>query len=121
MPKLGGRPPALSIQLLAPVEPNITALRVYHESFFANFSAFTNIQIEIVQQVAEGDRVATYITTQGKHSGVFYGMPPTGKNISTSVIRIDRVQDGKIVEHWSVSDVPPSILLDPLLMTLEGY
>jgi predicted ester cyclase len=27
-----------------------------------------------------------------------------GKRISTSVIRIDRVQDGKIVEHWSVSD-----------------
>ncbi len=82
----------------------LEALRVYHESFFANFSAFTNIQIEIVQQVAEGDRVTTYITTQGKHSGVFYGIPPTGKSISTSVIRIDRVQDGKIVEHWSVSD-----------------
>ncbi|MBW4472522.1 MAG: ester cyclase [Stenomitos rutilans HA7619-LM2] len=83
----------------------LKALRIYHDSFFDDFfSAFPNIQIKIVQQVAEGDRIATYITSQGTHSGVFYGIPPTGKHISTSVIRIDRVQDGKITEHWSVSD-----------------
>ena len=83
----------------------LDALRVYHNSFFDDFfSAFPDIQIEIMQQVAEDDRIATYITSQGTHSGSFYGIPPTGKTISTSVIRIDRVQDGKIAEHWSVSD-----------------
>jgi steroid delta-isomerase-like uncharacterized protein len=90
-----------------PVTDNrgLNALRIYHDSFFDDFfAAFPNIQIEIVQQVAEGDRVVSYITSQGKHSGAFYGIPPTGKNISTSVIRIDRIQDGQIAEHWSVSD-----------------
>jgi steroid delta-isomerase-like uncharacterized protein len=83
----------------------LNALRIYHDSFFDDFfAAFPNIQIEIVQQVAEGDRIVSYITSKGKHSGTFYGIPPTGKNISTSVIRIDRIQDGKIIEHWSVSD-----------------
>ncbi len=83
----------------------LNALRIYHDSFFDDFfSAFPDIQIEIVQQVAEGDRIATYITSQGTHSGVFYDISPTGKHVSTSVIRIDRVQDGKITEHWSVSD-----------------
>lgn len=57
-----------------------------------------------MQQVAEENRVVTYIVSKGRHSGAFYGIPPTGKTISTSVIRIDRVQDGKIAEHWSVSD-----------------
>jgi predicted ester cyclase len=57
-----------------------------------------------MQQVAENDRVVSYITSHGKHSGSFYGISPTGRSISTSVIRIDRVQDGKIAEHWSVSD-----------------
>ncbi len=80
------------------------ALRSYHEAFFADFSAFSDIKIEIVQQVAEGDRVVSYITTQGTHSGTFYGMPPTGKSISLAAIRIDLIQDGKIAEHWSVSD-----------------
>jgi steroid delta-isomerase-like uncharacterized protein len=83
----------------------LNALRIYHDSFFGDFFfAFPNSQIEIVQQIAEGDRVVSYITSTGTHSGVFYGIPPTGKNISTSVIRIDRIQDGKIAEHWSVSD-----------------
>jgi steroid delta-isomerase-like uncharacterized protein len=83
----------------------LNALRIYHDSFFDDFfSAFPDIQIEIVQQVGEGDRIATYITSQGTHDGQFYGVPPTGKHISTSVIRIDRVRDDKIIEHWSVSD-----------------
>jgi predicted ester cyclase len=60
----------------------LNALRIYHDSFFDDFfSAFPDIQIEIVQQVAEGDRIATYITSQGTHSGIFYGIPPTGKHI----------------------------------------
>jgi steroid delta-isomerase-like uncharacterized protein len=83
----------------------LDALRVYHDSFFDDFfSAFPDIQIEIVQQVAEDNRVVTYIISKSKHSGVFYGIPPTGKSISTSVIRIDRIQGDKIAEHWSVSD-----------------
>jgi predicted ester cyclase len=80
------------------------ALRVYHESFFIDFSAFSQIETEILQQIAEGDRIVTYITSRGKHSGTFYGVMPTGKYISTSAIRIDRIQEGKIAEHWSVSD-----------------
>ena len=83
----------------------LAMLRAYHESFFTVFfSAFSNLQFEIVQQVAEADRVVTYISTQGTHSGAFYGIPPTGKRISTSVMRIDRIRDSKISEHWSVSD-----------------
>jgi steroid delta-isomerase-like uncharacterized protein len=83
----------------------LNALRAYHDSFFDDFfAAFPDIQIKIMQQVAEGDRIATYITSQGTHSGAFYGILPTGKSISTSAIRIDRIQDGKITEHWSVSD-----------------
>jgi steroid delta-isomerase-like uncharacterized protein len=83
----------------------LIALRAYHDLFFDDFvTAFPDIKIEIVQQVAEADRVTSYIISQGTHSGPFYGVAPTGKSISTSVIRIDRIQDGKIAEHWSVSD-----------------
>jgi steroid delta-isomerase-like uncharacterized protein len=88
----------------------LDALRVYHESFFADFSAFSNIQIEIMQQIAEADRVVTYITSQGEHTGTFFGIPPTGKSVLTSVIRIDRIHQEKIAEHWSVSDAASLIL-----------
>lgn len=82
----------------------LNALKTYHESLLTNFAVFSNMQIEILQQIAEGDRVVTYMQSQGKHTGTFCEIPPTGKSILMSVIRIDRIQDGKIAEHWSVSD-----------------
>ncbi len=88
-----------------PDNHGLAALRAYHEQFFADFSAFSRVEIEVVQQVAEGDRVVTQMITRGTHSGPFYGLPPTGKEVSLSTIRIDRLQDGRIAEHWSVADV----------------
>lgn len=80
----------------------IALLTAYHEPFFA---AFANLQVEIIQQIAEGDRVVTYMSSQADHRGTFFGIPPTGKHISTVAIRIDQIQDSKIAEHWSVSDI----------------
>ena len=82
----------------------LDALHAYHESLFSEFAAFSNIQIAISQQIAEADRVVTYLTTKGKHTNLFHGISPTGKWIETSVIRIDRLQDDKIAEHWSVAN-----------------
>jgi steroid delta-isomerase-like uncharacterized protein len=84
----------------------LDVLRDYHESFFQTFfTAFSNVQIKILKQVAEDDQLATYMTTQGTHSGPFFGMPPSGKTVSMPSMRIDRFQDGKIAEHWSVADM----------------
>ncbi len=88
-----------------PDNRGLAVLRAYHEQFFADFSAFSRVQIHIVQQVAEGDRVVTQMTTRGAHSGSFDAVPPTGRDMSLATIRIDRLRDGKIAEHWSVADV----------------
>lgn len=58
-----------------------------------------------MQQVAEGDRVVTHMITRGEHSGAFVGGTPTGKHMWLATIRIDRMQNGKIAERWSVADV----------------
>ncbi len=88
-----------------PHNRGLTALRAYHEQFFADFSAFSLVEIHIVQQVAEGDRVVTQMATRAAHTGPFYGVPPTGKDVSLATIHIDRLRAGKIAEHWSVADV----------------
>ena len=33
------------------------------------------------------------------------GHKPTGKTVTLDTIRIDRVEAGKIAEHWSVADM----------------
>jgi predicted ester cyclase len=54
--------------------------------------------------IAEGDKVVTSGTYRGTHQGELMRVPPTGKRVTFSVVHIDRVVDGKIVEHWGQGD-----------------
>ncbi len=38
------------------------------------------------------------------HSGEFQGLPPTGKSIKLAVMHIDRIENGRIIEHWGQGD-----------------
>ena len=50
--------------------------------------------------IAEGDLVVIRETAGGKHTRVFQGIPPTGKEVTVSNNEIDRIIDDKIVEQW---------------------
>ena len=54
--------------------------------------------------IAEGDRVMTYKTFTGTHTGEFQGIPPTGRPVRFDVMDIVRLEDGQIVEHWGLVD-----------------
>lgn len=83
-------------------EKGLSALRAYHAQFA---TAFSDMQINLQQQVAEADRVVTQIIATVRHVGTFLGIAPTGRTVSLATIRIDRMQGGKIAEHWSVADM----------------
>jgi predicted ester cyclase len=70
-------------------------------SFYLAFSQGQHIFDEVI---VSGDRVVTCGTFTATHLGEFQGLPPTGKQISLSIMHIDRVEDGKIVEHWGQGD-----------------
>ena len=90
----------------ASAQTGLDALRAYHEGFFTGFlPAFTNTKIEYVQQIAEADRVVSQMIFSGIHIGDLFGKPPTYRSIFLASIRIDRFEQGKIAEHWSVGDV----------------
>jgi predicted ester cyclase len=55
--------------------------------------------------LAENDLVAFSWTMDGVHQGAFAGVQPTNKKIKVSGINIERLKDGKIVEHWSHFDL----------------
>lgn len=67
-------------------------------------TAFPGIAHDIQDQFGEGDRVATRIVARGTHGGDLMGMPATGREIAIAAIYIHRVEDGRIVEQWVVSD-----------------
>lgn len=70
----------------------------------AFYLAFTNGQHTFDEVIVEGDKVVTCGTFIATHLGDFQGLPPTGKQIKLLIMHIDRVEDGKIVEHWGQGD-----------------
>lgn len=48
--------------------------------------------------IGEGDRVAAYVVTEGKHTGTFYGFEPTGRKLRMSMGNFFTFKDGKIIE-----------------------
>jgi predicted ester cyclase len=71
------------------------------KSLVANFhKGFSNVKMEIMQQVAEGDFVCTRWQMTAKHTGEFAGLAPTGKTSTWSGVHTDRYEGGKLVESW---------------------
>lgn len=69
------------------------------------FGGFADFSLQVLDQVAEGDKVATRYTLGGTHTGEFAGIPASGVVARLSATSVDRVADGKIVEHWTDVDV----------------
>ena len=68
-------------------------------------AANSDLGITIEDTIAEGDKVVVRWTMHGTHTGEYQGIPPTGKEFTMSGISIYRIQDCKIVEDWSNSDM----------------
>jgi steroid delta-isomerase-like uncharacterized protein len=67
-------------------------------------SAIPDLRIVVEDMIAEGDKVAVRYTLEGTHEGELFGVPPTGQRLSIKSIAVERVSDGKIREHWRVTD-----------------
>jgi steroid delta-isomerase-like uncharacterized protein len=66
-------------------------------------NAFPDVHFTIEDLFAEGDRVVFRATLRGTHEGVFpfmQGVPPTGKQVTVSVLDVVRVEGGRFAEHW---------------------
>ena len=70
-----------------------------------NLDAFPDLKVSIENQIAEGDIVVTRYTAKGMQHGMYRSVLPTGEPVSYTVISIQRVIDGKIVEGWRVVNV----------------
>ena len=66
--------------------------------------AFPDLHIEIDDLIAEGDKVASRVISMGTHKGELQGIAPTGKEVTTTIILITRLEGGKFAEDWESRD-----------------
>lgn len=75
------------------------------KEFFTMFrAAFPDLQFQVNDLVAKGDKVWVYITIRGTHKGQFMDMAATGKQIEVKGFDVIRFVNGKAVEHWGLTD-----------------
>jgi predicted ester cyclase len=61
--------------------------------------SFPDFRMEIVDLIAEGDRVVGHFRCSGTHEGEWLGRPPTGRRFeNVDEIYVFRVADGRLVD-----------------------
>lgn len=75
--------------------------KAYYENYIVGFSE----RKFIVKQIfADGDKLVKYWQFKGKHTGAFFGIPATGKDVDVSGCTIVKMRDGKIAEEQDFMD-----------------
>lgn len=76
----------------------------------ALLQTFLDFSLHIEDMIAEGDRVVTRVTGRGTHNGRWMQIEPTGKIVNLKGINIERVLNGRIIEHWGEADTVAMLL-----------
>lgn len=70
----------------------------------ATKKTYPNYTMKIIRQFSDGDYVISEFIMTGTHEGEWLGIKPTHKKLSISGINIDKISDGKIVEHGGAAN-----------------
>jgi predicted ester cyclase len=71
---------------------------------------FPDLKLTIENQIAEDEWVVTVYSVTGTFKDEWFNMKPTGKPITFTGVNVDRIKDGKIIEHGGAAN-----LFEPLL------
>lgn len=71
---------------------------------------FPDLILTIENQISEGEWVVTTYSVTGTFKDEWFGMKPTGKPLTFTGVNVDRIKDGKIIEHGGAVN-----MFDPLL------
>jgi predicted ester cyclase len=90
----GTLPPGLPERGSAPYKRTVEMFR----------AAFPDLAYQIPIVIGEGDVVAARVVMLGTHRGSFLGIRPTNRRVQYAGMDFFRCLDGRLVEHWALSD-----------------
>ena len=67
-------------------------------------STYPDYTMKVTRQYTDGEYVISEFIMTGTHRGDFLGITPSNKVISITGVDIDKVVDGKIVEHGGAAN-----------------
>ena len=85
------------------------------EHFSAVRKTYPDLTMKIYNQYEDKNYVISEFITRGTHKGEFLGIKPTNKVIEITGVNIDKILDGKIVEHCGVANTFESFFENDLI------
>jgi steroid delta-isomerase-like uncharacterized protein len=74
-------------------------------AYYANYiTGFSNRKFTVKESIAQGNKVVKYWNFKGKHTGNFFGIPATNKEVDVIGCTIATVVNGKITEEQDFMD-----------------
>ena len=68
-------------------------------------ASFPDVHMEVIDLIAEGDKVVGRFTCSATHLGNWLGHAPTGRRFEqVDEVAIFRLRDGRIANTWSLED-----------------
>ncbi len=67
-------------------------------------AAFPDMQHSIETELSEGEFIACVMTVHATHQGPYMGIAPTGRQVRFMLLWIERVVDGKVIQHLALPD-----------------
>ena len=89
----------------APPPANIPAKQGTVGFFKARLAGLPDLKVAIEVAVADKDHVAASFVYTGTHTGMLFGVAPTGRALRFTSCDIFRVENGLIAEHWGMGDI----------------
>ena len=75
-------------------------------AYYANYvTGFSNRQFIVRESLAQGNKVVKYWNFKGKHTGTFFGIPATNKDVDVVGCTIATIVNGKITEERDFMDM----------------
>jgi predicted ester cyclase len=78
----------------------IQGFEAFKEYFASGTHIWSDLKHAIEKNIADGDIVVSQGYFQATHKGEFFGIPASGKQVSSPVFYIHKFEDGKIKECW---------------------
>ena len=74
-------------------------------AYYANYvTGFSNRQFTVKETFAQGNKLVKYWQFKGKHTGTFFGIPATNKDVDVIGCTIATIVNGKITEEQDFFD-----------------
>ena len=72
-------------------------------------TGFPDLTYTVEREVSDGDWVVHVAWAEGTHAGPILGVPATGRRLRWRQAHVLRMEDGRVAEHWGVSDLASAL------------